>query len=271
MSKISNDLLTRIKSLPPLPESVIEIQRICSDPDAGIGDLAKVVNKDPMLTANLLKAANSPLYGFSKEITNINQAVSLFGMATVKGFALASAVKNGIKIDMSPYGIDTNRFSDIAQLQSALMLNWYSKVDRTKMEILAPASFLDGVGAIIIAAEIIHQKKTQEFKKEIEEAQNIEDVEIKYFNVSSQEIAAEIFTKWRLDPIMIKTIAASNSPQDADDDIKDYAYALKIVRNTVSIKESFGEESIKKSLELIKEAGLKEEPFLQTLKILNPS
>jgi len=167
MSVINNELSARIKALPPLPESVIKIQEICSNPEAGLSDLTKVIEKDPMLTANLLKAANSPLYGFSREINNVSQAVSLFGMATVKGFALASAVKNTIPIDMSPYGSTANHFSDVAQLQSALMLNWYAKVDKSKMDILAPASFLDGVGEIIMAAEIIRQGKTHEFLKAI--------------------------------------------------------------------------------------------------------
>ena len=65
MGQINQNLLTRIKGLPPLPDSVIKIQQICADPNAGVGDLVKVVDKDPLLTANLLKAANSPLYGFS--------------------------------------------------------------------------------------------------------------------------------------------------------------------------------------------------------------
>lgn len=272
MSKASSEILARIKSFPPLPESVVEIQKICSDQSKGIGDLVKVVNKDPMLTANLLKAANSPLYGFSKEITSVNQAVSLFGMATVKGFALASAVRDSVKIDMSPYGTDTDGFSNTSQLQNALMLNWYAKVDRKKIDILAPASFLDGVGQIIIAAEIIAQKKSLDFKKDIQNFENeIEEIEKKYFDITSQEIASEIFTKWKLESLMVSAIAQSNSPKDAQDEIKPYAYALKIVRTAINIREKFSEKGIKKALELVKEANLPSEAFLEAIKIVNPS
>ena len=51
------------------------INRIYADEDASIMDLAKAVEHDPMIIANLLKAANSPLYGFSREINAISQAV----------------------------------------------------------------------------------------------------------------------------------------------------------------------------------------------------
>lgn len=268
MSELNTTLANRIKALPPLPESVVQIQAICSDPNSGLADLTKVVEKDPMLTANLLKAANSPLYGFSREIKNVNQAVSLFGMATVKGFALASAVKDTIKIDMSPYGRTANDFSDIAQKQSALMLNWYGKINREMMNILAPASFLDGVGEIIIAAEIINQGKSAEFKADIDACKSIEDVELKYFDVTSQQVAAEVFTKWRLEPLMIQSIAISHDPANAEEDIKAYAYALKVVRSAINLKETLNEHAIAQAVSLIKEAGLDEALFLKAVEIV---
>ena len=269
MSELHTTLTQRIKALPPLPESVAQIQAICSDPNSGLADLAKVVDKDPMLTANLLKAANSPLYGFSREIKNVNQAVSLFGMATVKGFALASAVKDTIKIDMSPYGRTPTDFSDVAQKQSALMLGWYTKIDREMMNILAPASFLDGVGEIIIAAEIITQGKTAEFQADIEACKTIEEVEIKYFDVTSQQVAAEVFTKWRLEPLMIEAIGVSHDPASAENEaIKPYAYALKAVRNAINLKESLTENSIAMAVEVLDEAGLDKQLFLDAVEIV---
>lgn len=266
---MNTELLARIKSLPPLPESVVKIQEICSDPHSGIADLTKVVEKDPMLTANLLKASNSPLYGFSREIHNIAQAVSLFGMATVKGFALASAVKDTIKIDMAPYGASTTQFSDVAQKQSALMLNWYTKVDRTRLEILAPASFLDGVGEIIMAGEIIKQGKSAEFLEDIQAGQCVEEVEIKYFDIPSQKVAAEVFTKWRLESLMIDAIAASHNPAEADESVRPYAYALKAVRCAVNLKESFSEASLAQARSILEEAGLDTAPFMHAVEIVN--
>jgi HD-like signal output (HDOD) protein len=268
MSEINSELIQRIKSLPPLPESVVHIQEICANPNSGIADLSAIVSKDPMLTANLLKAANSPLYGFSREIKTINQAVSLFGMATVKGFALASAVKDTIKIDMSPYGRNANDFSDIAQKQSALMLNWYGKINREMMNILAPASFLDGVGEIIIAAAIINQGKIEAFRADIEACDVIEEVEQKYFNVTSQQVAAEVFTKWRLEALMVRAIAISHDPAHAEDEIKPYAYALKVVRNAINLKEGFTGKAIAAAVQTVKESGLDEAAFLKAVEVV---
>ena len=266
---MNKKLNTRIKSLPPLPESVVKIQQICTNPNATIKDLISVVEKDPLLTVNILKAANSPLYGFSREINSISQAVSLFGMATIKGFALASAVKRNFKIDLTPYDRTANDFSRISNLQSALMFQWYSKVDRTKLEILVPAAFLDGVGQVVVASQVISDEKLDEFRNDILNSELVEEVEKKFYEMANEEVSAEIFNEWKLEPLISEVIRGSLDPKNCSDDIKDYAYALRIVREAVNIKEQFTENSINKALKLIDEVGLDRDVFLSVVKHLS--
>ena len=84
---MNSSIIDSIKSLPPLSKTIMDINRVYADEEAGIGDLAKVIEGDPMIVANLLKAANSPLYSFGKEIKNVSQAVSLFGMSMTRSIA----------------------------------------------------------------------------------------------------------------------------------------------------------------------------------------
>ena len=86
---MNETILKEIKQLPPLPDTAMKIEAIYQDPNSNFQDMVKVIETDALLTADILKAANSPLYGFSREITSLSQAVGLFGMGTVRGFALA--------------------------------------------------------------------------------------------------------------------------------------------------------------------------------------
>ena len=72
---MTEDILKKIKQLPPLPESAMQIEAVYQNPDSSFNDMVKILEKDPLLTADILKAANSPLYGFSREINAISQAV----------------------------------------------------------------------------------------------------------------------------------------------------------------------------------------------------
>jgi len=265
---MDGNILKKIKALPPLDDTIMKIQRICTDKHSSMNDLVKVVEGDPMLTANILKSSNSPLYGFSREIKNISHAVSLFGMATIRGFALSSAIKQNIKIDLAPYNLSNAQFLDISMLQSALMFNWFSKVKREMLDVLVPASFMMEVGKIIIANEITEQKSAEQFKEKLQEALNpldISNIEKETVGFSNEEITAKIFEQWNLEEELVESIRYSNNPQEADEHIQAYAVPLQVVKNSINIFGQLKENALASSFEILQNNGLEKEPFVNAL------
>lgn len=265
---MDESILKKIKALPPLDDTIIKIQRICVDKNSSLADLVKVVESDPMLTANILKSSNSPLYGFSREIKNISHAVSLFGMATVRGFALSSAIKQNMKINLSPYNTNNNTFLDISTLQSSFMFKWYSKVNKAMLDILQPASFMMEVGKIVIANELIDQHKEgsfQEALRSIQTPQALSLLEKEFVGFNNEEITAKIFEQWNLESELVESIRFSNDIQNAGEHIKPYAIALSVVKNSVNIFGQFNDASIANALALIESYGLESTPFIDTI------
>ncbi|MET0012496.1 MAG: HDOD domain-containing protein [Sedimenticola sp.] len=79
-----------IDSLPPLPEITREILELYHNPLANAADLAKVVEMDPSLSVQVLKWANSAMYGFRGEITTIQAAIArVLGYDVVMNLAMA--------------------------------------------------------------------------------------------------------------------------------------------------------------------------------------
>ena len=54
-------LKEKMRQLPALPESAIKLEAIYHDPNSSFIDMVKILEIDPLLTAGILKAANSPL------------------------------------------------------------------------------------------------------------------------------------------------------------------------------------------------------------------
>jgi len=71
-----------IAELPPLPEIWYRIQDVLSDPDSAASDLAKWVEKDPVLTAHVLKICNSAAYiqPGTPPVTHVALALTRLGM-----------------------------------------------------------------------------------------------------------------------------------------------------------------------------------------------
>jgi len=262
---MNENIIKKIKALPPLPKSVMDIQRITADPEGSIGDLIKVVKEDPMLTANLLKAANSPLYGFSRQIKNVDQAVSLFGMSTVKGFAVASAVRNSMKIDLSAYGVTESKFVSVSQMQNALIINWYKR-DRSKLDILSTASFLIEIGAVVISSVLVAEGLAEEFKDRLQTTDRTV-LEREYLHTDTIAITAEIFNYWKFDPILVKAIKFANDLENAEDSIE-YSAPLAVAYKVVDLFNPFNEDSLKNGFEIAHKFGLNEEALQEAIDVV---
>jgi len=265
---MNESIFKKIKALPPLDDTVVQIQRLHADENSSINDLTKVVEKDPMLTANILRSANSPLYGFSQEITTIARAISLFGMATIRGFALSSAIKKTFSINLEPYDITAQDFLNISIMQNALMYHWYSKIKPKSLEILSPASFMLEVGKIVLAHELTENGQTNEFKTKLKQISSTYDLallESEILDITNEEVTAKIFEQWNLEIELGNSILYSNLPEEAPDHVKEYARALKVVKTAVNIFNQLDDVSVNNATLLINEYGFERDTFLMAV------
>ncbi|MBL6974051.1 MAG: HDOD domain-containing protein, partial [Sulfurimonas sp.] len=251
-----------IKQLPPLPESAMQIEAVYQDPDSSFNDMVKILEKDPLLTADILKAANSPLYGFSREINAISQAVGLFGMGTVRGFALASIVKKSFSLDLSPYGINNDMFSALSKKQHALVTSWCIRKENKLLGVLSPAAFLVEIGKVLIAQQIIADGKQEEFRDALAELGDVEAAERKVVGTDTPEVSATIFRQWKFEEGLVDVLAHCMEPEKADkpDDVRPAAI-LNAVRLAVPINGVVTDASIESAKEVIAKYDLNLETF----------
>jgi HD-like signal output (HDOD) protein len=208
-----------------------------------------------MIVANLLKAANSPLYSLRREINNVAQAVSLFGMSMTRSIGLGNSVRKLLNVDMEPYGITSERFAELSSLQAVLSHKWFAQIDRAKADKLFLASFLQETGKIVIASDIIQEEVVTNFKSDIEVAIDISSVERSYVDASTAEVAAAIFSHWNFDHEFVQMIAFSDTPHKAPDEIKEFSTALNIIKSIISINDPLSERSIAQGLKKAEAAG----------------
>lgn len=262
---MTEEILKKIKQLPPLPESAIQIEAVYQDPNSSFNDMVKILEKDPLLTADILKAANSPLYGFSREINAISQAVGLFGMGTVRGFALASIVKKSFTLDLSAYGISDDMFSELSKRQHALITAWCMKKENKLMGILSPAAFLVEIGKVIIAQQIMLEKKEEEFISAMAELNDVEAAEMKVIGTNTPEVSSTIFKLWKFEEGLVDTIANCQKPEAALEEDRKAAQFLHVVRVAIPINGVATPESLKAAKDLVRKYSLDMDSFERAL------
>lgn len=267
-------LLKTIDNLPPLPETVMKLQRYIdtAGSDVNIQGVVDIISKDPLLTVDLLKLANSPFYGFSREISTLNQVVSLLGINNIKNVALANSIKSGFKIDVSPYGLNTNEFLGNCSKEANFITEWFNDDDKKLAQILVPCAMLLRLGMILFSNTLIQDGKDKEFLQALKNNNfdNISDVEIEFYGLDHLTFLGFLFDHWKFDEVLIQTTAYITMPHAAADEIKKNAYALSIVNRIFEPYNGGSPYNVQEAITLIKEAaaqGVKfnKERFLEIL------
>lgn len=267
---MTQTLIANIDAIPALPESVLEVERVYQDENSTFEDMQKAIEKDPILTANILRIVNSPMYGITNKISTVKQAVSLLGKDAVRTFVLTSAVNTSFTIDLSPYSMTKEQFALACERQLALMVNWLVRRKPRRLRVLGPAAFLVDIGRIIIAKTLIEDAKTELIKDALAHGKNISKAEKEACGAQTTDVTATLFHKWNLDSNIIHTIRYSDDPEGTVEEEREMAAELKAVRESVMPNGDITEASIATAKETIEEFGLDLASYEKALeKVLN--
>jgi len=259
-------IIARVESLPPLPESVVKIEKLFTQENPSIDEIVSIIEADPSLTADILAKVNAPFYGFSKTITSILQAVTLFGSSQIRSIVLSSSMQRSFDVNLSPYGVSTVEFSKICSIQSDMTFQWCMGIDINLARQVTPIAFLMETGKIFIAKDVIENEKAEEFLEDISSYENIDDVENIYTMMSSAQISSMIFKHLNLNDDFWICMQYLDRERTAPFEVEKMVQVLEIVRIVVNIQEQFSDASIEKALELMKKYNYDSEAFLRVVK-----
>ncbi len=91
--EIREDLRRNHFSLPSLPEIALRIRKAIEGNSASVGQIAKIVSADPVITAKLIKAANSAFYHGRDPIETCQAAIVRLGLNTTKQLVTSFALR----------------------------------------------------------------------------------------------------------------------------------------------------------------------------------
>ena len=253
-------IISGIESLPPLSATLMKLRDACSKEEVSLKEVASIIETDPFLMANIIKFANSPLYGASRQVTTILQATTMFGVKTIKGLAIASAIKAQFEVDLQPYGIKTCDFVNTANLKSSFILEWYNK-KRDLLDILVPLAFLMHIGMVLIA-RVIKEFHTDLQMLNFMELQALEKEAVSF---NQLEVLGLLFEHWAFETTMLDVIQELNNISTNKDFIADFFLPLKAINLLIDPYKSATKEQIDNTRIFISNNNLDLEAFDNTL------
>jgi HD-like signal output (HDOD) protein len=200
--------LQMAKSGPDSPASLLTV--LCDD-TVGADDLATRIEAQPLLSARVLQIANSPYYGQSKTVANIQRALLLLGINVVRGIAAAACVKQVVpqRIDCLP-DIGAILRHSLATAIAGEMLAMMTHPLLSRDAFLA--GLLHNLGIVLQASldpdatsALITARKTQP-------TEPIRALEQQCSLVSHEECASVLFDAWQLPDCFVESARCHHAP-----------------------------------------------------------
>jgi HD-like signal output (HDOD) protein len=256
------ELLKRIDTLAPLPKTLLDIEEFKKTNNFESSDLAKIIEQDPIMVSTILKTANSAMFGFVSKVDTLSRAISLLGVNFTISIALGSGIRQALNSDLNVYGLNSDAFLRIANMQSNFINLWIGKVDvELKNELILPA-FLQESGKFLINSAVVDEKKESEFMQEVtSNFQNLHMVEKNFVGMTTAEVTSAIFKHWNLTQSIINSIKFSDDPSKALPQLKKHSEILHITKIVCNIIKPFDATSIALAKTKVTEFGFDLKPF----------
>jgi HD-like signal output (HDOD) protein len=194
--------------LPVMPEVAHALIRTLNDEQADVGTVRDVIAKDPTLTATLLRMANSALFGLSRTVNTLDNAVSVVGMSQIRARALSICMAN---VFVLPQGLNRLEF-----WRNSMACAGYAKWLAQTLQLDEQEAWLTGMmqrlGEITIAQHSPRHLEGIEKKPCPPGARWARERQLVGFDEG--QITAEIARRWDFPDTVVDALRSCSAPMD---------------------------------------------------------
>ncbi len=206
-----------IIACPTLPTVIAQMIGLIDRPDTSAGDMAALIGTDQVLTATVLKLANSAAYGYPRGICTVDHAIELLGCETVKSLGLNASVLDRYAGSGRYTTFDRQRFWEhtIACAVGARFLA--GKLHSRSGEEAYTAGLLHDIGRLILS-----QFFPEVFNRILTLVRNegvyIGEAEQRILGVTHTEIGCWLAERWNLPHRLVDAIRYHHAPGSLEHD-----------------------------------------------------
>jgi HD-like signal output (HDOD) protein len=203
-----DELFQNQHSLPSAPKVVEDLIGSFDDATVGVDEIAKKLANDPVLSAKLLRLANSAYYHVSRSIGTVDDAVKMLGFVTVRTLVISAGLVSGFK---TVPGMDLRQFWRY-NLHTAVAAKWLAKQAKENMDIAFTIGMMHSIGQLVLHAAL--PAKAQEIDAEcgaLEHGRLAAEQAVLGYDFA--DVGAELALRWKFPAAFSDTIKAFGDPQ----------------------------------------------------------
>ncbi len=197
----------RIKNLPTVPGIVAKISRMVENPETSAAEVGRLISQDQVLSAKVLRMANSAFFGMSRKISSIPQALVILGFDVVKGLVLTSSVFDMIQKSMA--GLWEHSIGCAAASGAIATV-----LGREDAEEILVAGLLHDLGKVVLALNMPDEMKSIK-EKVVKENMYFYEAENAVLDFHHGEVGQWLAEHWNLPESLAEPMRLHHHPEKA--------------------------------------------------------
>ncbi len=139
-------LLKQPNALPSAPKVVRQLIETFEQEEVDLNKAAAYIESDPVLTAKLLKLANSAFFGLNRNVTTAREAMNVMGLIKVRALVIAAALGDGFHM---VGGVNLSQFWRYS-LNTANLSRYLALPIRIDENTAFTAGLIHGIGELVM-------------------------------------------------------------------------------------------------------------------------
>lgn len=194
-------------ALPTAPKVVEELISSFDKASVSTEEIAKKLSTDPVLSAKLLRLANSAYYHVSRSIGTVEDAVLMLGFVTVRTLVISSGLVSGFK---TVPGLDLKQFWRYS-LHTAVAAKWIAKNTKENTDLAFTIGMMHAIGQLVLHSAMPEQAMQLDKIAGPLDSRRL-DAELASFGYGFADVGAELAKRWKFPDTFSETIAAFPDP-----------------------------------------------------------
>lgn len=197
--------------LPTMPHVASMVLQKLGNPNTSPKELHQTISADQALAARVLKVANSPLYGCSRAINRLTDAVVIMGFDSLRSLVMSSVMQDLFK----SFGLTEKLLWEHSFGCAAISKHIAKVIKYPKVEEAFLAGLLHDIGKVVLNLKI--PDKTREIVQEVYNNPGISfmQAEQEMFGFNHAQVGKLIARKWNFAETIEETIGCHHDPRQA--------------------------------------------------------
>lgn len=212
-------VLARSGRLYSLPAVAVDVLKLTSDPRINVAELTACIQRDPALTAKILRVVNSSLYGLSTEVGNLGQAVALLGIKPLKLLVLGFSLPSGLFAELA--GEQLERYWGTALVRAVAARAIAERFYHRDGDDAFIAGLIEDIGMLAMLGSL-GEPYARFLKVVWEDEGDVRAVERDALGFDHSHVTSALLVQWKMPQSLVRAVAAIGHPgqlgQHADED-----------------------------------------------------